>query len=142
MIVRFKLDHLGIKISLKQWSHFQLEERHKLVELPCTTIDQANFYSGFLTQLIAERTLIAEKTKEVAVTIKPEIDAEWFSTDAVPERVIKQAITMGVAPPHLNTWAALSHLQRFTLCKLSRAGHDNDNFIPAMREFGLLLIRR
>ena len=33
---------------------------------------------------------------------------------------------------------ALSPLQRFTLVKLSRAKHDNVNFVPAMREFGLL----
>jgi hypothetical protein len=28
--------------------------------------------------------------------------------------------------------------QRFALFKLTRPNHDNDNFIPAMREFGLL----
>lgn len=29
-------------------------------------------------------------------------------------------------------------LQRFALYKLTRPGHDNDNFLPAMREFGLV----
>ena len=35
-------------------------------------------------------------------------------------------------------WAALAPLQRFALYKLTRPGHKNENFLPAMREFTLL----
>ncbi len=44
---------------------------------------------------------------------------------------------IGVASPTHAEWRALSDLQRFTLTKLTRAGHDNENFFPALVEFGL-----
>ena len=44
---------------------------------------------------------------------------------------------LGVQPPSREKWAALSPLQRFVSIKLTRDNHDNVNFIPAMREFGL-----
>ena len=44
----------------------------------------------------------------------------------------------GVAPPTLQQWSVLALMQRSVLVKLSRGGQDNVNFIPAIREFGLL----
>lgn len=41
-------------------------------------------------------------------------------------------------PPTATQWAALLPLQRFALVKLARSRHENENFVPAMREFGLL----
>ncbi len=41
-------------------------------------------------------------------------------------------------PPTLTQWAGLSPLQRFAIFKLTRPGHTNENFVPAMREFGLI----
>jgi len=54
----------------------------------------------------------------------------------VPAEVQDQAAQMegAIAPAQ---WTALSPLQRFALCKLSRPGHENRNFLPALREFGL-----
>ena len=43
-----------------------------------------------------------------------------------------------VTPPTVAQWAALSPLQRFAIFKLTRPGHTNENFEPAMREFGLI----
>ncbi|MGB0562374.1 MAG: nitrate reductase associated protein, partial [Spirulinaceae cyanobacterium] len=37
----------------------------------------------------------------------------------------------------LTQWQALRPDQRFALIKLSRPGHENRNFLPAMQEFGL-----
>ncbi|MEM6714613.1 MAG: nitrate reductase associated protein, partial [Cyanobacteria bacterium P01_C01_bin.147] len=34
-------------------------------------------------------------------------------------------------------WADLSPLARFALCKLSRPGHENRNFLSALYEFNL-----
>jgi hypothetical protein len=67
MIVRFKLDQCGVKLSLRQWS--------QLCQRP------------------------------------------------------------GPRPPCLSIWARWTPLQRFALFKLTRAGHDNDNFGPALVEF-------
>jgi hypothetical protein len=58
--------------------------------------------------------------------------------DVLPDQVSAFAALAGVASPTLPQWQALTELQRFTLLKLSRAKHDNVNFVPALREFGLL----
>ena len=40
---------------------------------------------------------------------------------------------------HAHLFAGRLHqLERFVLVKLSRDHHDNLNFVPALREFGLL----
>ncbi len=57
----------------------------------------------------------------------------WATT-----RLQAHAIDQGLPPPETSACASLSPLQRFALFKLSRPGHDNDKFEPAMREFGLL----
>lgn len=132
MIVRFKLDKAGIKLSIKQWHHFQFEDRSQLATLPCTSITQINNYKIFLTKLISE------KTDEQPVVIAAEIHPEWLNINTVPEQVIMQAIGVGIKPPLVEMWSKLNDLQRFTLYKLSRAGHGNQNFLPAMREFSLM----
>jgi hypothetical protein len=38
----------------------------------------------------------------------------------------------------LDQWASLTPLQRFALIKLSRSGHENRNFLPALQEFDLV----
>jgi len=62
----------------------------------------------------------------------------WEHAGRVPEQVIAWAAKVGVPAPSARQWRRLSPLQRFALLKLSLPGHDNDNFVPALREFGLL----
>ena len=127
-----KLDQVGIKLSLKQWNKLSVEGRRQLVERPCDESAQMESYKQYLTALI-------EKFTKTAVEPAP-IDASppWADVAVVCERICAWARTVGVAPPTLEQWAALTPLQRFALFKLTRPGHSNDNFIPAMREFSLL----
>jgi hypothetical protein len=54
-----------------------------------------------------------------------------------PIAVADYAAWLDLFPPSRSQWAALTPLQRFALIKLTRDNHDNVNFAPAMREFGL-----
>ena len=132
MAVRFKLDYCGIKLSLRQWSRFTREERDRVLQLPCETPDQIEAYRLTLEELIHLRS--AQPPEHLPVEAQP----LWARGTNVPEQVIEFARQVQVSPPNDAQWAALSPLQRFTLIKLSRAKHDNVNFIPALREFGLL----
>ena len=40
MIVRFKLDAIGIKLKLAEWSRFTVEERTRLTEKSCITPEE------------------------------------------------------------------------------------------------------
>jgi hypothetical protein len=132
MAVRFKLDRCGVKLSLRQWSRFGPEERERMLRLACERREEIEAYRRELEELIQLRS-----------TQPPEylpIEGEplWADAARVPEQVVQFAAQVQVPPPSGSQWAALSPLQRFTLIKLSRAKHDNVNFVPAMREFGLL----
>lgn len=132
MVVRRKLDLCGVKVSLKQWNRFALEEREQLVAQGCENADEVESYTRYVVGLIETRT------QSPAQLVDKDAGLDWNDTARVPQRVIDYAIEREVGPPTLDQWTALTPLQRFALFKLTRPGHSNDNFIPAMREFGLI----
>lgn len=133
MAVRFKLDHAGVKLSLRQWSRFSHADRALLLSLSCGYAADIQHYQHTLVELIASRA------KEQAKLVVVELTPEWSKADQVSSRVIEHSQLLGIASPTLQQWSAMTSLQRFALLKLTREGHDNANFIPAMREFGALL---
>lgn len=132
MVVRRKLDLCGVKVSLKQWNRFALEERERLVAQRCETPDEIDAYALYVTGVIQNRT------HEPAQLLERDAGAEWNDGTRVPQRVLDYSIERGVSPPTAAQWAALTPLQRFSIFKLTRPGHSNENFVPAMREFGLI----
>ncbi len=131
MAVRFKLDLAGIKLSLRQWSRFNVADRTDLLVSPCVSTTDIAAYRARLISLIADRA--GEQAKDIAV----EVDPPWAKLDSVPAVVTDFARLRGVEPPVLTHWRNLTDLRRFTLLKLTREGHDNINFVPALREFSL-----
>jgi hypothetical protein len=132
MAVRRKLDLCGVKVSLKQWNHFALDEREQMVGQSCETAGEIDDYGHYVVSVIENRTT------EPAQLLERDDDAQWNGTASVPQRVVDYAIERGVDPPTAAQWARLSPLQRFAIFKLTRPGHTNENFVPAMREFGLI----
>jgi hypothetical protein len=131
MAVRFKLDACEVKVSLRQWSRFTPDERRALLMQPCQAQDDVDAYRTYLLGLIGERA------NGAALGLPPGSTVAWDQTDATPEAVRLFARCVRAPPPSDAQWAALTPLQRFVLLKLSRDNHDNVNFIPALREFGL-----
>src|SRR5688500_2716814 len=132
MAVRRKLDLCGVKVSLKQWNRFTLEQREHLVGRECDAPQEIDAYEREVARLLETR---AGDTPEL---LDRAAGTEWKDTSAVPQRLIDYCKERDVAAPSLTQWAALTELQRFALFKLTRPGHSNENFIPAMREFGLM----
>jgi hypothetical protein len=132
MAVRRKLDLCGVKVSLKQWNRFALDEREQMVEQGCETAGEIDDYGCYVVAVIENRT------SEPAQLLERDDGAEWNDTNSVPERVVDYSIERDVTPPTPAQWAALTPLQRFSIFKLTRPGHSNENFEPAMREFGLI----
>lgn len=132
MIVRFKLDLSGVKLTLRQWSRFDRATRGALVSAPWRTPEEITAYRDLLVDAIVAQADEPVKLLEV------EPNPAWREIAQVAAQVVTWAAQRGLSSPLDAQWQALSDLQRFALIKLSRPGHDNDNFYPALVEFGLV----
>ncbi|MCT7951163.1 nitrate reductase associated protein [Ancylothrix sp. C2] len=132
MGVRLKLDSCGIKLKLPQWNKFSEADRQALVEMPCLSDEDVENYRRFLHNLVLERT--ATVASELPIDENP----AWLNEEEVPVSVVEKAAEFGLNLT-LEKWQKLSALQRFALIKLSRSGHENNNFLPALKEFGLVV---
>jgi hypothetical protein len=130
MQVRFKLDTCGIKLKLPHWHQLNATERQQLVDMPCTTASEIQTYRTHLRQMVQTHT--GELPADLPIDSHP----VWLEANSIPESVQAQAESVGCSIP-LADWANLSPLQRFALIKLSRAQHENKNFLPALQEFHL-----
>ena len=130
MGVRLKLDTCGIKLKLSEWNKFSREQRKVLVEKPCQTDEEVQAYREHVQQLV----LASTGHLPTELTIEPH--PEWANNAAIPASVQEQTKTLNVTF-RLDQWAKLTPLQRFALIKLSRSDHENQNFMPALKEFHL-----
>lgn len=131
MAARLRLDRTGVKLKLNEWSKLDPDLRMALAQAPCGSPAERVQWKANMSETVA-------RVCGAAPSLLPEaVDELWEDAGKVPEQVRAQARALGLAVPD-EAWAALSPLQRFALVKLSRPGHENRNFRPAMEEFGLI----
>lgn len=131
MVVRRKLDLAGVKLSLAQWSRFPLEARTSLVEGRAEGSEGLQAWKDSVEGAV--RLHAGEEPKSLAIEESP----AWLRLDAVPSEVATWSAEAGVELS-IARWRSLDDLQRFAMTKLSRPGHENRNFLPACKEFGLV----
>jgi hypothetical protein len=126
MAVRFKLDACGIKLSLKEWNKLAVEERRALLDHPGDDL------GPLAARLTAD---VRARTGQEPARFEPPAEPAWRAAAPPPEVALK-AEGEGLALTDA-IWSALTPLERFALCKLSRPRHTNENFGRAAREFGV-----
>ncbi|HSM80916.1 MAG TPA: nitrate reductase associated protein [Nodosilinea sp.] len=131
MQVRLKLDTCGVKLKLEHWHQFRAEDRERLTLLPCTDAASTVAYTAYVQALV--HRVQGRPASTLAVDPQP----PWHNGATLPAEVQAQAQALG-ATLTAAQWQGLSPLQRFALIKLSRPGHENRNFYPALGEFGLI----
>jgi hypothetical protein len=131
MQVRLKLDTCGVKLKLHHWSQFSADERQRLAQMPCASEAATTTYRDYLQGLVGARPRQSGEKPAHRPGSHPGKIPRPF-----PQKSIAQVVALG---HHLTPeqWQTLSPLQRFALIKLSRPGHENRNFYPALVEFGL-----
>ena len=132
MQVRMKLDNCGVKLKLVHWNQFSLCDRQALVDKPCTTPQQSQAYRQWLQDLIVSKT--GQPAKELEIDPNP----PWLNQQSIPQSVSDKAESHNVSLS-LKQWSALAPAERFALIKLSRPSHENKNFLPALKEFGIAI---
>ncbi|NEQ27564.1 MAG: nitrate reductase maturation protein NarM [Microcoleus sp. SIO2G3] len=131
MQVRYKLDTCGVKLKLSHWLQFTPSERQALADARCQTPSEVENYRNLVQQFVTQQTGTAAGT--LAIDPHP----AWLNDETVPIEPQTKAAELGGAID-LPQWKRLTPLQRFALIKLSRPGHENKNFRPALIEFHLL----
>ena len=131
MQVRYKLDNCGVKLKLSHWHQFTEQERQSLVEMPCISGEECQNYREYL------QNLIIDKTGAAASELPVEDNPAWMNDKEIPEVTQTKAAECSVNMT-VEQWKQLTPLQRFALIKLSRPSHENQNFYPAVQEFGLV----
>ncbi|AOY84443.2 nitrate reductase associated protein [Moorena producens JHB] len=135
MQVRMKLDTCGIKLKLSHWQQFNQQERQQLVEIPCTTTESIQKYGDYVQHLVINYT--GKPASILPVDPQP----PWMNSELIPSTVAQKAMEFGVVVTP-QQWAALIPIQRFALIKLTRPSHENKNFLPALKEFQLVIVDR
>jgi hypothetical protein len=131
MAARLRLDRTGVKLKLNEWSKFDPELRMALAQGQCSSPAERAQWKSNLVEMV-------KRLCGAAPSLLPDaIDEVWEDAGKVSEQVREQARALGLAVAE-EAWRTLSPLQRFALVKLSRPGHENRNFRPAMEEFGLV----
>ncbi len=130
MIVRYKLDTCDKKLQLAEWSRLKPNEKQLMAELPCESPTEIDSYRRYLDERVWERS--QKIIKDLGV-----VEATWADLTQVPSEVLEKAHEWQCPAPTLPQWIGLDLLQRFALVKLSRSGHEGENFPKALREFGL-----
>jgi hypothetical protein len=130
MMVRYNLDRCGVKLKLHHWHQFSLTERQHLTHQPCQTPAEILAYRQIL------RDLVWQYNQGYPADLPIPEPFPW-DLPTIPEEVQHQAQSVSITiTPH--QWQALTSLQKFALLKLSRSNHENNNFLPACGEFGLI----
>ncbi len=129
MQVRLKLDTCGVKLKLEHWHRLSSAERASLTQLPCA--ETSDTYEAHVQDLVTK----IQGTPASTLAIDP--NPPWQNLATVPDPVQAQAAALG-ATIGLDQWRSLTPLERFALIKLSRPGHENRNFYPALVEFDLV----
>lgn len=136
MVVRYKLDTCGVKLKLSHWHQLSLEQRQYLTEANCETPAEVSQYGEKL------QTWVTELTGQPASALTVPALPDWLNPHQIPNQILTELGNKlpSVQPPGitLTQWQSLTPLQRFALIKLSRAGHENRNFLPAIKEFDLM----
>ena len=131
MQVRYKLDTCGIKLKLQHWHSFSLEQRQQLIHLPCDNEIEIEAYREILRSLVFDH--FQTYPQDLPIAEQP----LWMQKDILPTSLTEhlQELSLEI---DIDQWQNLSPLQRFALIKLSTSNHENNNFVPALKEFGLI----
>lgn len=131
MCVRLKLDCAGVKLSLGQWNRIPLADREWCVSSRCDDDAESLVYRRYVVDALEKAT------GEVAKSPQKDPLPEWRDATRVPLQLVARLRGLALSELDVAGWSALHPLQRFALLKLGTSGHTNENFLPALREFGL-----
>jgi hypothetical protein len=129
MAIRYKLDAVGLKVSLKTWNRLPAEQRMELLHAwPVGTVTERGALRDTLCQWLPA------VSDEPLRSITLEEPLPWQETTQLCAAV--EECSVSCRPPlTLEEWASLDLIERFALVKLATAKHERGRFSHALAEF-------
>lgn len=128
---QFKLDRVGVRLSLKSWGRFSLEEKNVLCHLSVRSQGELECYKEYLAYL-------SKKSKDKMEWVDPQAMAkervQWESLARVPEGVYLRALRLKILMTAAD-WIRMDDLERYALFKLSLEKEPLELFAKAIQEF-------
>ncbi len=128
--VRMKLDLAGVRVSLKTWRAFRMEERRALCHLPADTDEEREVFASFLAAL-------AQARADAAIERCPALDGDAWAAAGVPEPVAVRSGGTGTRVT-LAEWGRWAAHERYVLYKTA-VSRDPALFRMALQELRLRL---
>jgi hypothetical protein len=122
MTARRKLDLVGLKIHLKEWTALTLSERLVICHFPVSSREEREVLAAFLKEAVARHSGAQPAPCEPLTEDAP---------DALPDRVAKRFAELAL-PAAL--WRQFDPDQRFVLAKFARDS-SVERFLAAWKEF-------
>ena len=126
--VRMKLDVTGIKISLKDWLAFSIEERTVLCHLPVETEEEKQAFASYL-DFLSRRYRGEPVAKTEAMS-----DSLWDSVLQVPATVARKSASQ-IPPVTIEEWRRWKSHQRYALYKMALSQSEPEQFFAVLKEF-------
>lgn len=125
--LRMKLDLTGIKLSLKEWLAFAMEERAVLCHLPADGGEEKRVFAAYIN-------FLCEKYCRTPVKrVAPLSDAAWNNPYQAPPEVLERTAAEGKAVTP-QQWQAWDVSQRYALYKTAVSKNEPEKFIAVLEE--------
>jgi hypothetical protein len=128
MVVRRKLDRVGLKIGLEQWKSLDRGERLAICHFPVDTAEECDSLGVFIREAMQRRFGVEPKTLTATQRAAAEPPA------SPPERVVMHARAAGF-DLSAAAWSRLDADERFALLKMGDAERPSHNLGAALKEF-------
>ncbi|HXV83865.1 MAG TPA: nitrate reductase associated protein [Candidatus Binatia bacterium] len=124
--VRMKLDLTGIKISLKDWLAFGMEERAVLCHLPVESEEEKEVFSAYL-DCLSRRYCGGPVATTAAVS-----SSLWDTAHPVPEPVAGKSAP-DIPPVTVQEWRRWKSHHRYALYKTALSQSDPAQFFAVLQ---------
>jgi hypothetical protein len=124
--VRMKLDLTGVRLSLKQWLAFHIEERIAICHLPVNEEEEKQAFRDYVNFLC--RQYCGGPAQEL-----PPIDPLWEISDQIPAPVLERSGDNGKAVT-LKEWIGWTSHQRYALYKTAVSRSEPEKFFAVLDE--------
>ena len=123
--VRMKLDLTGVKLSLKDWLAYHIEERTVICHLPVDDEDEKQAFRDYLN-------FLSQQYCGAPAKMFPPMDPiSWEMSNQVPDRVLERSGDNGKAVT-LKEWMNWASHQRYALYKTAVSRSEPEKFFAVL----------